>query len=218
MARCEGCQAPLETPLGCAACGRLFVPRGQLSPFEVLGLAPRARIDAGALRKALLRLGRVVHPDFFAGKDESTRALAERHSAALNEAFEVLSDDVRRADHLITSLGGPNDNDLREMPQPFLLEALDWNERLDLAQAGDAQARAGLLELEGELRARRAAGVEAVLDKLDPLPPPGAKALRQARAELNRLRYVERALERLAELAAPTAGRDRVGPSGGGMR
>jgi molecular chaperone HscB len=190
------CGAPLETPLACGACGRLIeVPAAEQGPFAWLGLEPGHELDTAALRKRLLGLTRLVHPDFFGQADAATRQQAEDASAALNGAWQVLSDEVRRADWLIASLGGPSESDEREMPQAFLMEVLEWNEALEEAREAppDAPLPGALEALAGTWRSERARALDEVAGALTPLPERGAEALTRARRKLNAVRYLDRA-------------------------
>jgi molecular chaperone HscB len=202
MPRCPHCSAELETPLACGACGALLDPGREPTPFESLGLAPSVRVDTADLRKRLVRASRLTHPDFFGAGDQATRALAERNTARLNAAFETLSEPARRADWIVRSLGGPDENAERAMPKAFLVEVLEWNELLEEARAAqtDPALAARLAELEASLREKRAEALAALDRLLDPLPPAGSPKLREARAELNAIRYVDRALAELETL------------------
>lgn len=195
MSRCPHCTAELETPLVCVACGRLLEPGPDVAPFAIFGFEPSADVDARELKKRLLRFSRRMHPDFFAQEIEGVRALAEQNSARINEAHEILSDDARRIDWLVRHLGGPDENDERQMPKEFLLEVLEWNEVLEAArQAGAGASTSQLDELEQELRAERAVTLDSIHAKLVPLPPPQAPVLREVRRDLNAVRYLDRAL------------------------
>lgn len=209
MSRCSHCADELETPLGCTSCGRLVELEGEISPFELFGWPLSDEIDARELHKRFLRFSRLTHPDFFAAESAATRALAERNSARLNEAREILSDDVRRADWLVRHLGGPDENDERQMPKAFLLEVLEWNEILEEAKHAEpgAPVLAQIDELEQELRANRAETIDAIHAKLAPLPERGSAALRDVRRDLNAVRYVDRALGEIEarRLARPAA-------------
>jgi molecular chaperone HscB len=199
MASCSRCAATLETPLGCLACGALAsLPDGPeaLDPFAVLGLAPAYSVDRQDLRRRLLRFSRMTHPDFFATAAQEEKERAERATAALNSAYAVLSDDATRADHLVRSLGGPDENAERAMPQDFLMEVLEWNELLDGARRGEPIPA----DFRAELESRRARAIAAVAKLLDPLPAAGAASLREARRGLNVVRYVDRALGELEAL------------------
>jgi molecular chaperone HscB len=181
----------------CRACGVLFAPDPAPSPFGVFGLEPAFAVDGAALEKRLLTLTRRMHPDYFA-RDPRQRAQAEHNTAALNAAYAVVSDPVRRADWLVGHLGGPDELSERELPREFLAEVLEWNEALEAARG--SAAAPGLVALERELAERRAQSLESLETLLTPLPAPGAAALRQARAVLNAVRYLDRTLEELAAL------------------
>lgn len=200
MKSCPRCGAELGTPLACAPCNLLFEPEHEPSPFEVFGLEPAWEVDAGALRKRLVALSRLVHPDYFAAASAEQRALAERHSARINEAFETLGEDLARAEWMITSQGGPAEREQRDMPQAFLMEVLEWNEALDEARASEpgSAERARLDGLRAELEAAR----DAALGRLGARLAPGAgqDALVEARRELNALRYLRRTLDQIEAL------------------
>jgi molecular chaperone HscB len=173
-----------------------------LTPFEVLGLEPAYDLDQGALRKQLLKLSRIVHPDYFGHAEPGERVLAERNTALLNQAYDTLAHELSRADWLIEARGGPAEAELRDMPRAFLAEVLEWNEALDAARGARAASpeRARLEALRGELEGARAQALRRLAARLTPLPEPGAPALADARAELNALRYLRRALDQIEAL------------------
>lgn len=195
MSHCPNCGATLTTPLVCLECDALQSTEGlEVSPFEALGVERRWEVDRKQLKRALLDLSRRVHPDYFATAEPETRELAERASAALNEAYEILGDDVRRADWLVRALGGPSDSEERQMPQAFLMQVLEWNEVLEEARdatEGTAEWSA-MLELETELASEREERLEALGRLLDPLPETGSDGLVDVRRELNAIRYIDR--------------------------
>ena len=202
MSDCPRCGAHLATPLACGACGVLLDVEGTPSPFEVLGIERSFALDPTTLRKRLLELARLVHPDYFATADAATRARAERASALLHQAFETLSDETERADWLITDLGGPREGELRDMPKAFLLEVLEWNEALEEAreEGPTDAARARLQALGSQLDSARDEALDRLRAHLTQLPARGTEALLEARRELNSLRYLERALEQVEAL------------------
>lgn len=207
MSTCPKCGRELETPLGCSSCGVLFSPEPAPNPFETFGLAPRFDLDAADLKKRLLRFSRVLHPDYFGASDEATRAKAERNTALLNGAYEVLGDPVQRADWLVRSLGGPSESEQRAMPKAFLIEVLEWNEALDAAresQPGSAE-RASLGELDRTLREQRESTLAALASLLTPLPPRASPNLAEARSQINALRYLEKTLADIEALRVEQA-------------
>ncbi|HEX6882757.1 MAG TPA: iron-sulfur cluster co-chaperone HscB C-terminal domain-containing protein [Planctomycetota bacterium] len=201
-AACPSCGQALATPLLCEACGALLAPARAPTPFEAFGLEPGFVLDLAALRRRHLALSRELHPDMHARAEAETRRRAEDGTAALNAAYQVLADEDRRADWLVRALGGPGEDQERAMPQEFLLEVLEWNEKIEEARSaptGSAE-RARLDALVPALESERARRRAAVGECLTPLPPAGAPALRRARQELNALRYLERALTEVGEL------------------
>ena len=198
---CPSCSAALQTPIACGECGALIdcSQHSELSPFAILGMEPSIQVDAKAAKKNLRRIAHKVHPDFYATAGEAQLALAEENNALLNDAFEIVSDDVRRADWLIRYLGGPGEKDLGCMPQAFLMEVMEWNEILDDHEPGSPEFKA----LAEELRSERASLVGEIETLLTPLPASGADELRNVRKALNALRYIERALQRVSGLPAP---------------
>jgi Fe-S protein assembly co-chaperone HscB len=201
MSDCSACGADLETPLGCNACGVVLDPGEEPGPFVVFGLEPTWEIDETDLKRRLRRIGRVVHPDFHAGVPEQ-RALAERNSACLNHAFEVLLDPFLRADWIVQRLGGPTEQDERQMPQAFLMEVLEWNEALDEADGAPegSPAHAELERLAKVLHHEHETRLAALGARLTPLPAEGADELLVVRQELNAVRYLSRTLFRIRDL------------------
>lgn len=207
---CPRCRAPLGSALVCEACKQLLEPAVEAGPFEILGVEPTFALHPEELRKRLLALSRLVHPDYFGAAAEGLRQQAEQASAALNAAYRVLSDDFRRADHLIRTLGGPGEDQERTMPPAFLQQVLEWNETIEEGRAASADSapRRALESLGTELRSERERLFSELRALLSPLPASGAPALTSARRLLNAIRYLDRALGEIAEVRlSPSAHR-----------
>ena len=201
MSNCPHCGAELETPLGCGSCAIPLATEAQLDPFAVFGLTPSQELEVSELERRHLQISRWIHPDYFAASPE-LRLLAEKNTGLLNGALESLGDPIRRADHLVRSLNGPTDSEVKEMPQAFLMEVLDWNEALEEARdaAPGSAERARAFKLLPDLEERKSAGMSAIQELLQPLPGEGGAALTSARQELNAIRYLDRALNELEAL------------------
>jgi len=206
MQNCSACGAPLETPVACGTCGAVHAVEDSATPFELLGLAPSFRLEERELRRRSTRYARLVHPDFFTAAETRIRELAERNSARLNSAFETLAQLTQRADWLVVHLGGPSEDAERAMPQPFLLEVLEWNEVLEEARTSSG-VDSRIEPLFAELTARRAANLAQIDELLEPLPERNSGALVLARRELNALRYLDRALREIESLRLARAER-----------
>ena len=169
--------------------------------FERLGLPRRFSVDPAAVEREYLARSREVHPDFHRlGSSAEQRASLEL-SAALNEAYLTLKDPVRRAEYLLTLLGGPTAQEGKNLDQAFLMDMLDLRERIEAARA--AADRAEVAAIEGELsamqadRVRQAAGL---FDRLDELPqghPNRQGLLAEIRRGLNAVKTIQSLLRDL---------------------
>ncbi len=198
-APCSSCDSQRLSPLACGSCGLLDADQNLLpSPFQLFGFAPTWTICPVELRKRLLRITRLTHPDLHGstGDDEQAR-LAEHHTSRLNIAYRVLTDDVERTEWLIKHLDGPPAS--KGVPQALLMEVMDWNEVLDDVEQGDAEADA-LKDLVEELQLRRHRVMVELRGDLDPLPDAGSPKLQSAREHLDVLRYLARLQERTKAL------------------
>ncbi len=202
MAECSKCGERLASVLVCDACDALQDPASPPGPFEAFGLPVAFAVDESVLKKRLLALSRKMHPDFFGLAGTAEHELAERNTAELNSAHKILADAFRRADHLVRALGGPSEQDERQMPQPFLMEVLEWNETLEDAReaAPESPKRAALDSLETTLQTEREEAMDRIAALLDPLPDTGSPTLTELRKELNAVRYLDRTLSTLREI------------------
>ncbi|MBL8943081.1 MAG: Fe-S protein assembly co-chaperone HscB [Myxococcales bacterium] len=112
--------------------------------FAVLGLEPAYELDVGALERSYLALQQQHHPDHATGGSVGERRAAMELSGAINEAYRVLRDPVRRAEYLCR-LGGI-DIDVSDpergappMPQAFLIDMIERRDALaDTRRRGPA--------------------------------------------------------------------------------
>ena len=132
--RCSACGADPGSNLACLACGLILDPGRDPEHFANLGLDSLATFDPAIAELNYLKLSRLLHPDFQAGRDERTQALAVRNSSLLNEAWKILNDDQMRSEYLI-ELYDPGVLERHKALSPeFLMEAMEVSEELDDAQ------------------------------------------------------------------------------------
>ena len=134
--------------LFCHTCGAAQPP-AQLDHFRRLGLEPDFDVDLDMVEKRYLGFQRAIHPDRFATKPAKERVLAERQAVALNEAYEVLKDPLRRAAYLLglNGIDAAVSKDETVRDPELLMEAMEAREALMEATSIDKveklQAKAG---------------------------------------------------------------------------
>lgn len=94
QARCPSCARLQEPRLLCSECGAPL--RTELDYFAALGLPRRLTIDPKQLENLYHDLGRRVHPDRFANRDQASRDASLAATALLTRAFRTLRDPVSR--------------------------------------------------------------------------------------------------------------------------
>ncbi len=168
-------------------------------PFKTLGLPPRFDLDQADLHARFIQASSTHHPDRHT--DPVAQAEAAERSAEINQAYAVLSDPERRADALLTLLGGPAKDQDKSLPPDLLMDMMEVRENLEEAVAANNAME--LEKLRGWANDQREAHLSKVADLFDNAstsPPdallPGAVA-KAIRLELNTLRYIERMLEQM---------------------
>ncbi len=138
----------------------------QRTHFEWFGLPERFTIDRAALDAAYREIQGAVHPDRFAAGSDAERRVAMQMATQANEAYRTLKDPVRRASYLCERHGVSLEAESNtSMPAAFLLQQMEWRERLDDARR--AKASTDLEALRAELGASRDELLEAVRAAID---------------------------------------------------
>lgn len=150
--RCWSCKGPAAAAF-CDTCGAVQPP-GPADHFARFGLPRRFEIDRAALERRYFALQRALHPDRFAGRTDRERALSMRQSTALNEAWGVLGDPLRRAEYLLSLLGTTVNAETGNAPTDPAVLAEAMEDREAAMEAADPEA---VDHLAGRAKARRAA-------------------------------------------------------------
>ncbi len=128
--------------------------------FALFDLPPRFALDETALEAAYRRVQAQVHPDRFAAAGPAERRVAMQWAARANEAYRTLRSPAARAAYLCERHGQPIEAETNTaMPAEFLMQQMEWRERLDEARGGDAEAER---RLQSEVETRR----REVLDRV----------------------------------------------------
>lgn len=133
---CWSCKGPVKAgrPF-CDTC-KAVQPPGQVDHFRRLGLEATFDVDVARVEARYFELQRQLHPDRFATRSAREKALSQQQAVALNEAYETLKDNLKRADYLLEMRG------LEEQPegchlvndQALLMESMELREALAEAE------------------------------------------------------------------------------------
>jgi molecular chaperone HscB len=170
-----------------------------MDPFATLGIAPSFDVDLPALEKTHRELSRALHPDRYVGASASERRAALERAVAVNEAWRIVREPIRRAEALLALRGMAIDEGTEPKASPeFLMDMLEQREAL--ADARRSKDLAAVKSIAGAIEglARRAQDELArgfAQGELDGL-----------RAKLGELRFYRRLLDEVSaiedELAA----------------
>ena len=162
----------------------------QMTAFSLLGLPEKFALTADEVEAAWKKAIALVHPDRFAGRPAAERRVAEQWAGRINEARDALATDVGRATELLKLKGVDlrSETDTR-MDPAFLMQQMDWRERLDSA---DEAGKQGLADEVAAAREKEKALLTEVLDT--------AFDAEKARSAVRRLMFIEK-------MAAAVAGK-----------
>jgi molecular chaperone HscB len=168
--------------------------------FGQFGLPERFEIDLSELERRYLALSRELHPDRHAAGGASQRLAAVQKTTDLNQAYQVLKDDFRRAEHLLHRRGletteGDSQDQRITVDNDLLMEMMELNEAA--AEARAAHDRARLDALAADVRGRSERTWAQLRQGFAEVEAGQAEPLRQLVAELTALRYYRRFLDGL---------------------
>lgn len=196
--RCVRCNAQLDSLVGCRDCHTIFPTPSNLDHFERLGLPRSFDLSRSELERKFLAWSRELHPDFFQGKPEEEQHLSLRLSAALNDAYATLKDPFRRAEYLLSLLGGPSASEQRDMPEAFLEEVLELRMAIADAKADEADSP-DRSKLEERLLNDRDQALSQIAAEFRQATSDDPERLLSIRSQLNRIKYLDGLLRDLSE-------------------
>jgi molecular chaperone HscB len=164
--------------------------------FELFGLLERFSIDVAALEARYHELQREVHPDRFAAAPDAERRVSMQLATRVNEAYQTLKSPLRRAVYILQLRGvDPKFETNTAMPAQFLMEQMNWRERIEAA----SEEPEALLQLRAGLRDESRKIYEKLHGQLDE-GRDDAAASRTARMLMFYEKLAEEIDDKLAEL------------------
>ena len=136
--------------------------------FEFYKLPIAFKLDVAALRRQFLLLSKKYHPDFYTMESEEKQAEILELSTINNEAYKLLKDGEKRMKYIL-ELKNLLGKDIKpQLPQSFLIEMMDINERVmelqfDFDEAEQQKIQAEIDAKEADLLSE----VQHIMDNYD---------------------------------------------------
>jgi molecular chaperone HscB len=164
--------------------------------FERLGLPERFAVNAAEVERAYLERSRALHPDFHQQSSGAEQRASMELSAALNEAYAALTQPFRRAEYLLSLLGGPSAAAHKQSAGASLEEMLDLRMRIEELRDDPDPDAPGRRKMAGQLSARSQKLIETLTQRFAQLESCTGDASRQAllveaRQTLNEAKYIQ---------------------------
>lgn len=104
--------------------------------FDLFGLPIHFELDRNVLVKRFRELQAQYHPDKFAAKPDAERRWSMQAASLINEAYQTLGNDLRRAVYLLSLHNISIDDETDTQMDPmFLMEQMDIREALSSVDA-----------------------------------------------------------------------------------
>jgi molecular chaperone HscB len=113
--------------------------------FDIYEIEPSFSISENELKKRYLVLQKKFHPDRFAHSSIEEQKTALINSSLINDAYQVLKDDIRRAKYLLECNGVEITNHTNPA---FLMKQMEYEEKIE-AHSNDKNQ---LLSIQKELQ------------------------------------------------------------------
>lgn len=127
---CWSCHGALnENALFCDFCGVVQSPK-LITPFELFDITPSFTVDKLQIEQKYLSLQKKLHPDNFVTKPPSEQMYAMSAGANLNDAYEILMDNVKLSCQLL-EINGFNDVLSGKPSVQLMTEQFELREMLD---------------------------------------------------------------------------------------
>jgi len=114
-------------------CGHPGNPAGRylcaMNYFELFGLPVSLVVDKQGLSQKYFALQKQFHPDFFTREDDDAQNAALEQSSMINKALKVLQQRDETIKYVLGLKGLLEEEEKYSLPQDFLMEMLELNEK-----------------------------------------------------------------------------------------
>lgn len=160
--------------------------------FEIFGLPENFDIDTATIKDRYHDLQRQLHPDRYASATDQEKRLSVQMTALVNEAFQTLTNPLRRGRYLLQLRGIDTGEDIdTAMDSAFLIAQMELRESLDMAgNSSDLHALGEQVEAATGTRINRLR---------DCLSQQADAALKEARNTVRELQFLEKLMHEIEQ-------------------
>lgn len=98
--------------------------------FEFYNIPISFLPDQNLVKRKFYALSKEYHPDFFINESEEKQNKILELSTLNNKAYQILSDDNKRLQYVLTVFGELEEGEKYSLPNDFLMEMMEVNESL----------------------------------------------------------------------------------------
>ncbi|MFK7855895.1 MAG: Fe-S protein assembly co-chaperone HscB [Granulosicoccus sp.] len=104
--------------------------------FDLFGLSVGFSVDESTLIERFRELQKQLHPDKYASASDAERRWSMQAASFVNEGYQTLGDDLKRAIYLLGLNGISTDEETdTQMAPDFLMEQMEYREALEAASS-----------------------------------------------------------------------------------
>ncbi len=156
--------------------------------FQLFNLQVGYAIEMQQLKQLFRELQKVVHPDHFSHTSEAQRRMAMQKATQINDAYQTLSDPVKRAYYLLSYYGVVREGERTHQDTQFLMEQMELREALDAARCAEDPLPV-LQDLQTQVRER----MQYLMQGLEQLfTEHSVESLQKAADDSDKLRFLQR--------------------------
>ncbi|CAA6807920.1 MAG: Chaperone protein HscB [uncultured Aureispira sp.] len=168
--------------------------------FEFYDLPISFNLDQALLRRQFLTLSKKYHPDFYTLESEEKQEEILGLSTRNNEAYKLLKDQEQRIKYVLELKGLLGKDIKTELPQSFLMDMMDINERVMDLQFDYDKTTHQSIQAEVDAKEKELfEGIQTIFDAYDDAAAT-AEQLEQVKDYYLQNRYLKRLKENMLKL------------------
>jgi len=168
--------------------------------FEFYDLPVAFNLDQALLRRQFLTLSKKYHPDFYTLESEEKQEEILGLSTINNEAYKLLKDQEQRIKYVLELKGLLGKDIKTALPQSFLMDMMDINERVMDLQFDYDEAKHQAIQLEVDAKEKELfEGIQTIFDAYDDATAT-AEQLEKVKDYYLQNRYLKRLKENMLKL------------------